>query len=103
MHWKHDHVMAVCCFIQIKVFSVKAINTESYRGNGLDNSPMERVFRSLKNEWLPKGGYGDFIHAVRDINQWINGYYNVYRPHTNNDGLPPCLHEEKWKQVIPVS
>ncbi len=58
---------------------------------------MERVFRSLKNEWLPKGGYGDFIHAVRDINQWINGYYNVYRPHTNNDGLPPCLHEEKWK------
>ncbi|HFV7221466.1 TPA: IS3 family transposase, partial [Escherichia coli] len=39
----------------------------------------------------------------RDINQWINGYYNVYRPHTNNDGLPPWLHEEKWKQVIPVS
>ncbi|MDA6694572.1 hypothetical protein OSL25_25860, partial [Escherichia coli] len=64
---------------------------------------VQRVFRSLKNEWLPKGGYGDFIHAVRDINQWINGYYNVYRPHTNNDGLPPCLHEEKWKQVIPVS
>lgn len=50
-----------------------------------------------------KGGYGDFSHAVRDINQWINGYYNVYRPHANNGGLPPCLHEEKWKQVIPVS
>ena len=63
---------------------------------------MERVFHSLKSEWLPKGDYGDFSHAVRDINQWINGYYNVYRPHTNNDGLPPCLHEEKWKQVIPV-
>ncbi|EQN13375.1 hypothetical protein G684_03152, partial [Escherichia coli HVH 4 (4-7276109)] len=27
---------------------------------------MERVFRSLKSEWLPKGGYGDFSHAVRD-------------------------------------
>ena len=52
----------------------------SRRGNCLDNSPMERVFRSLKSEWLPKGGYGDFSHAVRDINQWINGYYNVYRP-----------------------
>ncbi|MGP3279570.1 IS3 family transposase [Serratia bockelmannii] len=75
----------------------------SRRGNCLDNSPMERVFRSLKSEWLPKGGYGDFSHAVRDINRWINGYYNVYRPHTNNGGLPPCLHEEKWKQVIPVS
>lgn len=31
---------------------------------------MERVFRSLKSEWLLKGGYGDFSHAVRDINQW---------------------------------
>ena len=26
------------------------------RGNCLDNLPMERVFRSLKSEWLPKGG-----------------------------------------------
>ncbi len=75
----------------------------SRRGNCLDNSPMERVFRSLKSEWLPKGDYSDFNHAVRDINQWINGYYNVYRPHTNNGGLSLCLHEEKWKQVIPVS
>ncbi len=37
----------------------------SRRGNCLDNSPMERVFRSLKSEWLPKGGYGD-CHAVRE-------------------------------------
>ena len=37
----------------------------SCRGNCLDNSPMERVFRSLKSEWLPKGGYGD-CHAVRE-------------------------------------
>ncbi len=53
---------------------------------------MERVFRSLKSEWLPKGDYGDygdFSHSVRDINQWINGYYNVYQPHTNNGGLSP--------------
>ncbi len=75
----------------------------SRRGNCLDNSPMERVFRSLKSEWLPKGGYVDFSHAVRDINQWINGYYNVCRPHTNNGGISPCLHEEKWKQAISVS
>ena len=49
----------------------------SRRGNCRDNSPMERVFRSLKSEWLPKGGYGDFSHAVRDINLWINGYYII--------------------------
>ena len=43
----------------------------SRRGNCLDNSLMERVFRSLKSEWLPKGGYGDFSHAVRDINRLL--------------------------------
>ncbi|EOV8484590.1 IS3 family transposase [Klebsiella aerogenes] len=75
----------------------------SRRGNCLDNSPMERVFRSLKSEWVPKGGYADFGHAVRDINRWINRYYNVFRPHTNNGGVPPCAYEEQWKQVIPVS
>jgi putative transposase len=41
----------------------------SRRGNCLDNSLMERVFRSLKSEWIPEGGYSDFSHAVRDINQ----------------------------------
>ncbi|WP_432324391.1 DDE-type integrase/transposase/recombinase [Yersinia enterocolitica] len=75
----------------------EVMQSMSRRGNCLDNSPMERVFRSLKSEWLPKGGYGDFSHAIRDINQWINGYYNVYCPHTNNGGLSPCLYEEKWK------
>ena len=29
----------------------------SRRGNCYDNSPMERVFRSLKTEWIPSMGY----------------------------------------------
>ncbi|MHQ18899.1 hypothetical protein D9H50_26480, partial [Escherichia coli] len=29
----------------------------SRRGNCRDNSPMERFFRSLKNEWMPVVGY----------------------------------------------
>lgn len=41
----------------------------SRRGNCLDNSPMERVFRGLKSERLAKEGDCDFSHAVRDINQ----------------------------------
>ncbi|AJJ86103.1 integrase core domain protein (plasmid) [Yersinia pestis Angola] len=51
--------------------------TGSRRGNCLDNSPMERVFRSLKSEWLPVGGYMDVHHAVRDIGEWIQSYYNT--------------------------
>jgi len=75
----------------------------SRRGNCLDNSPMERVFRSLKSEWLPAGGYRDISHAARDINEWIHGYYNTIRPHRHNGGLSPCKYEEQWKEVMQVS
>ncbi|ECA1878517.1 copper resistance protein [Salmonella enterica subsp. enterica serovar Napoli] len=27
--------------------------------------------------------------TLTDINQWINSYYNVHRPHSNNGGLLP--------------
>ena len=47
----------------------EAMQSMSRRGNCLDNSPMERVFRRFKSKWLVKGGYGDFSHAVRDIKQ----------------------------------
>ncbi len=79
------------------------MQSTSRRENCLDNSPMERVFRSLKSEWLPKRGYVDFGHAIRDINDWINRYDNVFRPHTSNGGVPPCVYEERWKQASPVS
>ncbi|OMQ21470.1 transposase [Serratia oryzae] len=75
----------------------------SRRGNCLDNSPMERVFRSLKSEWLPVGGYMDIHHAVRDIGEWIQSYYNTVRPHRHNGGLPPCEYEERWKKATKVS
>ena len=75
----------------------------SRRGNCLDNSPMERVFRSLKSEWLPADGYRDIRHAMCDIGQWIHHYYNTMRPHHHNDGLSPCEYEMQWKQAIHVS
>ncbi|WP_152562837.1 integrase core domain-containing protein, partial [Serratia sp. Ag1] len=74
----------------------------SRRGNCLDNSPMERVFRSLKSEWLPVGGYMDIHHAVRDIGEWIQSYYNAVRPHRHNGGLPLCEYEEQWTKATKV-
>ncbi|OEE62242.1 transposase [Enterovibrio norvegicus FF-454] len=32
----------------------------SRRGNCWDNAPMERLFRSLKSEWIPATGYASF-------------------------------------------
>ncbi len=39
----------------------------SRRGNCWDNAPMERLFRSLKSEWLPATGYMSLREATRDI------------------------------------
>ncbi|EFF9766381.1 hypothetical protein GFM86_26305 [Escherichia coli] len=43
------------------------------------------------------------VHGKQVAEQKNPFVISPVRPHTNNDGLPPCLHEEKWKQVIPVS
>lgn len=61
----------------------------SRRGNCWDNSPMERVFRSLKTEWIPKNGYRSFIEAQQAITDYLVGYYNQHRPHQYNGGLTP--------------
>ena len=61
----------------------------SRRGNCWDNSPMERFFRSLKNEWIPVVGYVSFSEAAHAITDYIVGYYSALRPHEYNGGLPP--------------
>lgn len=67
----------------------------SRKGNCWDNAPMERVFRSLKNEWLPdKGYYSTYPQAEKDIMQYIR-YYNDYRPHSYNGYLTPVATEKK--------
>ncbi|WP_146201329.1 IS3 family transposase, partial [Leucothrix arctica] len=68
----------------------------SRRGNCWDNSPVERFFRSFKTEWMPKSGYVSFNEGAQAITQYINQYYNRYRPHANNGGLSPIMAEEKF-------
>ncbi|PHM66593.1 transposase OrfAB, subunit B [Xenorhabdus sp. KJ12.1] len=54
----------------------KIIQSMSRKGNCYDNSPMERVFRSLKSEWIPPEGYRDIHEAMRDITHYFGRYYN---------------------------
>ncbi|MBF4232746.1 IS3 family transposase, partial [Vibrio anguillarum] len=61
----------------------------SRRGNCWDNAPMERFFRSLKSEWVPANGYGNFTEADKEITNYITGYYSETRPHQYNGGLTP--------------
>ncbi|UAA39337.1 IS3 family transposase [Paraneptunicella aestuarii] len=67
----------------------------SRRGNCWDNSPMERVFRSLKTEWIPSTGYQSYLQAERDISYYLMDYYNHQRPHSHNGMIAPALAEEK--------
>ena len=71
----------------------------SRRGNCWDNSPMERVFRSLKSEWVPTTGYCTAVEAKRDVGYFLMNYYNWERPHQFNDGLPPAKAEKLTKMV----
>ena len=61
----------------------------SRRSNCWDNSPMERLFKSLKTEWIPTRGYQSFIGEKHCINDYIIGYYSEIRPHSYNCGLTP--------------
>jgi len=65
----------------------------SRRGNCWDNAPMERVFRSLKTEWIPTTGYMTQREAKRDISFYLMNYYNWRRPHQFNNGMPPARAE----------
>ncbi|QBF28495.1 IS3 family transposase [Pseudomonas tructae] len=75
----------------------------SHRGNCWDNAPMQRVFRSLKSEWIPTTGYLTGQQAQRDISRYLMNHYNWIRPHQFNDGLAPAKAEEKLKTVSGMS
>ncbi len=71
----------------------------SRRSNCWDNAPMERLFRSLKTEWLPTTGYMSLREAKRDISYYLMDYYNWRRPHQHNDGIPPAEAENRLNCV----
>ncbi len=82
-----------------RLWRYKMTQSMSRRGNCWDNSPMERVFRSLKSEWMPSTGYSSINEAKRDVGYYLMNYYNWERPHQFNDGLPPAKAEKLAKKV----
>lgn len=66
----------------------------SRRGNCWDNAPMERFFRSLKTEWVPKKGYHSPAQAKADVLLYVNYHYNRIRPHSSNEYQTPVMKEQ---------
>ncbi len=73
------------------------------RGNCWTNAPMERVFRSLKTEWIPTVGYMTAQEARRDISHYLTHRYNWIRLHQFNNGLAPAQAEKKLNVVSEIS
>jgi putative transposase len=64
---------------------------------------MERLFRSLKTEWIPAVGYMNAGLAQQDIGRFLMQRYNWQRPHQFNKGLAPAVAEEKLNSVSGIS
>ena len=82
-----------------RLWRYRMTQSMSRRGNCWDNAPMERLFRSLKTEWVPAMGYMSVREAKRDISYYLMDYYNWRRSHQHNDGIPPAKAEERPNQV----
>ena len=73
------------------------------RDNCWDNAPMERLFRSLKSEWIPTLGYLTLTEAKKDIGGYLMDYYNRQRPHSFNGGISPVAAEENLTILSGIS
>ncbi|MBV5801257.1 IS3 family transposase, partial [Pseudomonas aeruginosa] len=59
-----------CRLFRQRLWRYRMQQSMSRRGNCWDNSPMERLFRSLKSEWVPSTGYLTAQEAQRDISHY---------------------------------
>lgn len=75
----------------------------SRKGNCWDNAPMERLFRSLKTEWMPPQGYPSLQETRQDVAAYLMGYYNRERVHSYNGYVTPEKQESQWQPPNEVS
>ncbi len=86
-----------------RLWRYRMTQSMSRRGNCWDNAPMERLFRSLKSEWIPALGYRNLPEAKRDVGGYLMDYYNRQRPHAFNGGISPVAAEENLKILSGIS
>jgi putative transposase len=55
-----------------------------------DNAVAESLFSSLKNEFYHHHSFSTRQDARRATMRYIEVFYNRWRPHTHNEGLPPA-------------
>lgn len=74
----------------------------SRKGNCWDNSVMERFFLSLKMERVWRRDYANHAEAIRDVIEYIVGFYNNERLHSKLGYLPPTVYERAMASKSPI-
>ena len=74
----------------------------SRKGNCWDNAVMERFFLSLKMERVWRRDYANHGEAIRDITEYIVGFYNNKRLHSKLGYLPPTVYEQAMASKPPI-
>jgi len=71
-----------------------AVQSMSRKGNCWDNAVVERIFRSLKQEWIDEP-YATREQARRAVIGYVAHYYNHQRLHSTLGYRPPAEFEAK--------
>ena len=65
------------------------IQSFSRKGSPWQNAPVEAFFRFLKHEELDRKTFTSLRELHLCIFEYIEGFYNPFRPHSHNNFLPP--------------
>jgi putative transposase len=72
----------------------------SRKGNCYDNAPIESFWGTLKNELVYHHTYETRQQAIRDITEYIEGFYNRQRRQKRLGYLSPATYEKKYYQKL---
>jgi len=75
-----------------------ALQSMSRKGNCWDNAVAESFFASLKKERVRNKTYVTFSDAYRDVESYIDGFYNPHRRHSTIGGISPYKFEAMHRQ-----
>lgn len=69
----------------------------SRKGDCYDNAPMESFFSTLKRERVHRRRYWTRAEATDDLGDYIDGFYNLTRRHSELGGVSPVQFETMAK------
>jgi transposase InsO family protein len=80
---------------QRRLVRAGAVSSMSRKGDCYDNAPMESFFGTLKKERIHRRKYWSRDEATDDIRNYIDGFYNPRRRHSELGGISPIQFEAR--------